>query len=316
MARLAPAFAAVCTITALAACARTLPPDASSANLYRDLRRLVTIAETTGWRVDRDEVHKIMPRAMMSLCRVAPAERERLGPWLEQRISQLGGPPEKAWRARGKRLAKISDLLVEHRIRLVYKQALLDAKQDCPFYIEPQRPYFRGRQIADNRFLFSFGAGGKAIGINQAGRNDISFGGAARALFGRSFGTRLTLMTGFEFGGSAAFPRNPDGGRSSLIIAFDSMVPLVSRIRLTNAYVELEAGYLFRFTEDDGTLQPGMHVGLAFGARVSRQPWLFPGGFFPGAVFGVAFERIFMRDGGDALNMIKIGFRAAFDIHF
>ena len=93
-------------LTAASACARRLPPDRSAAALYRDLERLVTVAETTGWGIDRKEVEGLESEALDSLCRVDPLARRNLREWLDGEVARAGGPVEVAWRARGQRLGQ------------------------------------------------------------------------------------------------------------------------------------------------------------------------------------------------------------------
>ena len=79
-------------LTAASACARRLPPDRSAAALYRDLERLVTVAETTGWGIDRKEVEGLESEALDSLCRVDPLARRNLREWLDGEVARAGGP--------------------------------------------------------------------------------------------------------------------------------------------------------------------------------------------------------------------------------
>ena len=289
-----------------ATCARSVPPRSSDASLYRDVQRLVTLSETTGWDIDRLEVQALLPDVLMSVCRTDAPTRQRVMKWLDAQIIVHGGPVEVAYQRRGRQLKRIAKLLELVRIRLTLQHAL-DHLDDCPFWLEP-RPRFRGRQIADNRWQLSFGGGGKGIVVLQGGREDINFGGGGRILFGRALGTRLTLLTGLELGASAAFPKDENGDRADLIFALDTVAPVVVRYRLVNSYLEFEAGYLGRYTEQNSSVDSGLHIGAAVGGRASRQRW-----FFPGAAFGISYERTFPTR-GPALNMVKLGFRVAIDV--
>lgn len=288
-------------------CARTLPPDPSAGALYRDLERLVSLRQATGWQIDRIEIEALLPDALMSTCQVEPARRVLLRDWLDARIAALGGPVDKAFRERGQSLERVSDLLALTRVRMTLDRAMSSADADCPFWLAP-RPLFRGRQISDDRWTFSLGGGGKGILVSQGDKQDLEFGGASRLMFGRNMGHRVALYTGLEAGASASIPEDELGQRTSLILAVDVGVPLVMRYHLVNSYFEAEAGYLLRSTDADwGDVEHGMHVGVAFGGRAARVRW-----FFPGAVLGVSYERTFPGD-EPALHMIKIGARAAFD---
>ncbi|MCB9571967.1 MAG: hypothetical protein H6709_07725 [Kofleriaceae bacterium] len=308
--------AALAAATALAGCARTLPPQRSSAVLYRDLERLVTISEATGWAVDRIELEKVLPAALDSVCRVEPPARAALRTWLDAEIERRGGPVEAAWRRRGKKLSRVSDLLTLTRVRAVLGVADVAADGDCPFWLEPQEP-FEGRQISDGRWELSFGGGGKGIVVLQGEDRDISFGGAGRLLLGRVFDDRSSVFAGVELGATASFPKSATGDRGALVFGFDVVAPVVYRYTLTNAYLEAEAGWLGHVTEEDlQTVDPGVHVGIAVGGRAMRTRFLFPG-----VALGLSYERTFPGDGGvdpltpvAPLTTIKLGLRAAFDL--
>lgn len=294
-------------LAVLVACARQTPATRPAASLYRDLERVVTVAEAAGWQIDRLEIDAVLSEALESTCRVSPAERDALAGWLDRTIAAAGGPVERAFQARGRRLGEVSDLLTLTRIRLLLARAAAAAPADCPFWMEPSDD-FAGRQISDGRWQLSGGGGGKGIYARQGGSGDLRFGGAGRVLVGRGFGTRSALYTGLELGGSGAFPRNEDGERTSLVIGYDAVVPVVYRHTLVNSYLELEGGWLGTGTEEDTELEHGVHLGAAFGARALRTRF-----FFPGAAIGASWERTFPESGAPQYS-VKLGLRAAFDI--
>lgn len=293
----------------LTGCARAVPAKAPEAALFRDLERMVSISETTGWRIDRIELASMEKDALLSVCRAEPAVRAQVLAWVDLRIEELGGDPASAWRARGKDLGKVKELLRATRIRKVLARAIEQADADCPFWIEPE-PNFAGRQISDDRWSLTLGGGGKGIVINQGGDTDLRFGGAGRLLVGRHIGSRVGLFFGVESGATASFPRDETGDRSNVVFGLDLVAPLVLRYTLVNGYFELEAGPLGSINEVDRELVPGMHVGIAAGGRAGRQRW-----FFPGAVFGISFERTFPdANQGDPITSVKLGFRVAIDV--
>lgn len=294
-------------VLALAACSRTqTPKDPSAAALFRDLEREVTVSATTGWGVDRIEIESILKGALDSVCRVDPLARRVLRGWIESELQRLGAPVETAYSARGRKLSKVEGLLVMTRISKLLARAE-EVANECPFWIEPQEP-FRGRQISDGRWQLSFGGGGKGIVVQQGKRQDFNAGGAGRLLFGRTFAGGDALYAGMEFGASAAFPKDDTGERTALVIGADVVAPLIYRRTLTNAYFELEAGWLGHTTETDwGEFDHGFHVGFAFGARALRARFVFPG-----AALGISYERIFLD--GDDVRTIKVGARVAFDL--
>jgi hypothetical protein len=296
-------------LTALASCARTLPPQPPAAVLYRDLDRIVTVASTTGWYVDRLELEKIETDALMSVCAVPPPARAVLVSWLDARIVAAGGPAREAYAKRGRKLSSIKELLRLTRIRMTLERAITSADEDCPFWVEPSNA-FPGRQISDDRWHVSLGGGGKGILVSQDSEHDLKFGGAGRLLLGRSIGDRIGLYAGLEAGASASFPRDEAGERGELVVALDVVAPIVMRYTLVNSYWEIEAGPLGTINELDRELIPGVHLGAAVGGRATRNRW-----FFPGAVFGVSWERTFpdaMQ--GEPVQYIKVGFRVAIDI--
>jgi hypothetical protein len=291
----------------LAACGpRPAPRDPTTRALLRDLERQVTVAATTGWGTDRLEIEGMLESTLDSVCRVDPLARRSLAGWLDAEIARLGGPVERAWRERGKDLSRVDDLLVLTRISKLLARAE-ELAGDCPFWLEPEEP-FRGRQVSQDRFVLAFGGGGKGMVVQRGDRVDFSAGGAGRLLFGRAFANGHALLAGLEAGGSASFPKDQSGARGGLVIGADLVAPLVYRRTLTNAYVELEAGWLGRSSEEDfGALDHGIHVGAAVGARALRTRFVFPG-----AAFGVSWERTFQ--GGEDVTLLKVGARVAFDL--
>ena len=292
---------------ALGACRTPAPAQPSERTLFRDLERLVTIAETPGWGVDRVEIDKLMNPALDSVCRVDALERRSLASWIDAEITRKGGPVEEAYLRRGKRLKKVDDLLVLTRVKLVLARAE-EMSLDCPFWLEAEHP-FRGRQVSEQAWVVSLGGGGKGHIISQGTRQDLGFGGAARILFGRMFSDGDGLFVGAELNASGSFPRDEMGERTKLQVGADLVVPLVYRYVVTaNTHLEFSGGWLGRSTEDDwGDVDHGAHFGFAIGGRALRTRFLFPG-----AALGFSWERTFID--GDDRTVIKFGVRGGFDI--
>lgn len=288
-------------------CRTPAPQEPSERALFRDLERLVTIAETPGWGVDKVEIEKLMNPALDSVCRVGALERRLLAGWIDSEINRTGGPVEVAYVRRGKKLKAVSDLLVLTRIKLVLARAE-EMSLDCPFWLEPERP-FRGRQVSERAWVISLGGGGKAHIISQGDRQDLGFGGAARLLLGRMFTNGDGLFVGAELNASGSFPRDESGERTTLQVGADLVIPLVYRHVVTaNTHLELSGGWLGRSTEEDWTdVDQGVHFGFAIGGRALRTRFLFPG-----AALGVSWERTFID--GDDRTVIKLGVRGGFDI--
>ena len=287
-------------------CAHSLPADHLTSVAYRDMQRLITIEEAAGWTIDRFEVDKILPHALLSLCQISSAHREGLLTWLENEMKRHGGPVEKVYREKGR--SGISELLELFRIHLVVEKAHEIAEQSCPIWLQADE-HFSGRQISDNRWFFSGGGGGKLILVSQNNVDDVYAGGGGRIMFGRNFGAHWATLIGSEFGGNASFPKNDLGERGALTFGFDTVIPLVLRYRWVNTFLELETGYLYRFTEGQEPSASGVHFGIAFGGRATLQRW-----FFPGVVFGVSYEQTFNEQDIYSLKTIKLGFRGVLDL--
>jgi len=295
------------SVVALGACLTAAPAQRSERALFRDLERLVTVAETPGWGVDRVEIDKLLNPALDSVCRVDPLARRALAGWIDAEINRKGGPVEAAYLRRGKKLKAVDDLLVLTRVKLVLARAE-ELSLDCPFWLEPEHP-FRGRQISESAFVISIGGGGKGHIISQGTRQDLGFGGAGRILFGRNFDDGDGVFIGAELNASGSFPRDEMGERTKLQVGADLVVPLVYRHVVTaNTFLELAGGWLGRSTEADWTdVDHGAHVGFAIGGRALRTRFLFPG-----AALGISWERTFID--GDDRTVFKFGVRGGFDI--
>lgn len=287
-------------------CAESLPPTSSGRALYGDLQRMVRWRSAQGWSVDRLALSAVEGDALESTCRTPAPDRDVLLGWLDSEIVRRGGPVEEAWRRAGKNLAAVAELLELTRIRMVLAAAAGSAPADCPFWLTPDEP-FRGRQIADDRWQLTLEGGGKGILLRSEGELDISAGGAGRVLVGRTFGSRLAVLTGVELGGGAELRPNGDGERG-VVFAFDVVVPAVLRWRMVSTYLEAEAGYLAHWTERDQGVVSGVHLGAAFGFKALRQRWIVPG-----LAIGIAYERTLPGDDRPVLELFKIGLRVTLD---
>ena len=296
---------------ASAGCTRPpLPAQPSSAALYRDMERLVTVREASGWEIDRLEIEHILSATLMSACQVEPAQRLALRDWVDERIAMTGGPVELAYQRRGKpgAAADYDELLTLTRVRALLDRTIAVAEDDCPFWLEP-RGVFEGRQISDGRWQVSLSGGGRANLVISGGETDLEFGGASRALIGRVFDNGMGLYTGLEIGGGASVPKGDDGMRTSLVLGVDVVAPIMARYYWVNTFADFELGYIAHATEEDWSdLDHGVHVGAYVAGRAMRVRW-----FFPGGGFGVSYQRTFPVGGAEPLNMIKVGFRGSLD---
>lgn len=295
-------------LAALLGCTGARPEPRAQSALYRDLERMVNISAAAGWHIDRVEIDELMSDALQSVCRVPAADRRGLLAWIDAEIMDAGGPVEVAYRERGHELSKVKRLLELTRIKKLLARATVLADDDCPFWVEPSER-FSGRQLLDDRWVLSFGGGGKGIVLISGDDVDLSAGGAGRLLLGRAFGPHWMISAGLEIGALASFPKDADGGRQNLVLGADLVAPAVVRYRLVNSYVEVQGGYLGQVREGSSAVTDGVNVGAAFGAQASRARW-----FLPGAAFGVSLERTFEDQVQPAQWAIKAGFRVAIDL--
>jgi hypothetical protein len=288
----------------VAACAGAVPPEPSSARLYRDLQRLVTLSAAGSWGADRLEVQALLRDALESVCRATPERRLDVLGWIEARNRALGGPVEAAWKAHGRDLEAVSELVELTRIQKLLTLSI-ESAGDCPFWIEPAEP-FSGRQITDDRWIFAIEFGGRVNLTWVDGQFNPAFGPATRTVVGRMFGPHWGILSGIDTNGSAQFPRTEDGSTLPTVhFALDVMVPVIVRYRMVNSYVEIEAGALLRFAEgqDDA---PGYHIGASYGLKYTTRAMT------PGLSFGVAFEQILPK-GGPTTYFVKAGARITLD---
>ncbi len=310
-------------------CATQVPATRSESVLYRDLERIVSVSEAAGWEIDRLEIEGALGDALLSVCQATPATRAALLEWIDARIAVVtrvagggasatsatsaDGPVAELWRRRGRKLREIAGLLTLVRARGLLVAAIDATAEDCPFWLEASDT-FAGRQIVDDRWQLELAGGGKGIlglaTISEVDALDVTGGGAGRVSVYRHFGPRWSLGLGFELGGSADFLRDELGNRAGLVFALDLVAPLALRYRLVSSFYELEIGALGHGREGDGSLVPGLHVGIAVGGLALRQRW-----FVPGAALALSYEQTFPDDGGsEPLKLIKIGVRVSLDI--
>ncbi|ACY15914.1 hypothetical protein [Haliangium ochraceum] len=293
----------------LLGCVRPLPEHPSTAALYRDLERLVTVREASGWEIDRLEVDAMLSAAMMSACQVTPVQRAELLAWMDTRIQDLGGPILDAYHRSGNQLSGHEELLSITRARLLLDRADARAAEDCPFWLESGE-HFAGRQISDDRWQVSLSSGGRGNLVVRGDQADLQFGGASRALIGRVFDNSMALYTGLELAAGASVPKDEDGERTSLVLGVDLIAPVTWRYYWVNTFFDIETGYVAHATEEDWRdIDHGVHFGVYVAGRSTRVRW-----FFPGAGFGASYDAIF-RTGDDrkTLHVLSVGFRGSFD---
>jgi hypothetical protein len=316
-----PALIMAAAALAVGACAPVLPEAPAERALVRDVARAVDLRSEIGWLVDDHELHTAVPEAMKSVCQVRPEDRQAALAWLDRRIDVEGGDVVSRWRATGKRLGRVEQLLLLSRVRLVLRTAEDWAQRGrCPFWLEPS-PVFAGVHVQGRRFIFTVEGGGRFIQEFALGTTKYGGGGAGRLLVGYGLGEAWALSAGLEFGGSARFTNLRLGEQSE----FPELVglaaaPIVLRWQFgLSAQAEIEAGplaYIDRASADQATgrieanYDWGWRVGFAVGGTYLR----LQRGVMPRFAVAVNVDRVPGVDGKAALTQLGIGLRTGVDL--
>src|SRR5437016_3274547 len=70
-------------------------------NLIFDVRKVVEIQASSGWKIDRYEYEKMMPDTLLSVCRTTDETRSLALAELAREVEQKGGPLEEALKKNG-----------------------------------------------------------------------------------------------------------------------------------------------------------------------------------------------------------------------
>jgi hypothetical protein len=313
--------AALILLLAAAACGPTLPWQPVQRALVRDVQRVVDVRGNVGWFIDESEIQAVLPDVMKSFCQVPLEDRESSLVWLDRYIAELGGPDVvAAWRARGKKVSKVEELLLVSRTRMLLARATEWANQGrCPFWLEPT-PRFHGVHTQDYRFIATIEGGGRITQEYALGRVRFGGGGSGRILVGYGIAEGWGLTTGLEIGGGARFTNLALGEQSEFPqIVGQAAAPVVLRRQLgLTTHAELEAGpmaYFDRGSADASTREVKLHFdwGVRLGAALGGTYLRLHRGFIP--KFAVAFTVDFVPAMGEqpGLTQIGLGLRTGLD---
>jgi len=241
--------------------------------------RVVDVREKApGWEFDALEVEAVMPDVLPSACLVSEAHRTAALAWMAQEIARQGGSPEAKWRANGKQLGKIDDLLRLTRARLTLERAAAGARAGrCPFWMEPDER-FAGRQSFARRWFLGVESGGGVNAGLAAGTIDFGPSGSVRALGGHGVGETWSLMAGIEGGGGARLTEFKLVDQQIPPLDAFLALPVVGRRMLgLSAHLDLEAAaiaYIDRLDVSQGgirwTAAPGIRLGAGVGGSYVR----------------------------------------------
>ncbi len=285
---------------------------ATVASLLFDVRKVVEVQVSTGWKIDRYEYEKMMPDTLLSVCRTTDETRSFALAEAGREVTRLGGPLVAALEKNGNKIDELKPLLFATRVERTLAEAVRRAPSECPLWIQPKRE-FRALQAGVDRFILSLEGGGAGLLQYAAGSAGTGFtvggGGGGRLLLGRGFGQSWSVRVGPELSGVALVQR--DEGSTSLPLQFQGALPLVVRYTDVSWHYNAEAAPLAMFTENDPVLRYGFRVGVMVGISGlqvrSFIPWFGVGG---------AVELFPDSDGRPMLVNLKGGLRAGLDWDF
>jgi hypothetical protein len=284
------------------------PPRAVRA-LLDDLEKIVEVQVSVGWKIDRYEIEEMMPDALLSVCRTTEDTRSAALTALDERLDDLGGPPEEAYRASGGRYKAIGPNLFVGRIRALLEEAIRRAPSECPFYIE-QEPDFTGVQTDAHRFSISAAGGGLFTLQHWGGKVfKIGGGGSGRLLLSYGLTPRWSIMAGPELGVTAIFDQTEVS--TNFPLQFVGATPIVVRLRSVTWHYDIEAAPLGFYTQTEGEVSFGLRGGFLVGVSTLRIR-----GIMPWFGVGANVEYIFPTDVRGGLTLLKGGARVGFDWDF
>lgn len=285
---------------------------ATVASLLFDVRKVVEVQVSTGWKIDRYEYEKMMPDTLLSVCRTTDETRSFALAEAGREVTRLGGPLVAALEKNGNKIDELKPLLFATRVERTLAEAVRRAPSECPPWIQPKQE-FRALQAGVDRFILSLEGGGAGLLQYAAGSAGTGFtvggGGGGRLLLGRGFGQSWSVRVGPELSGVALVQR--DEGSTSLPLQFQGAIPLVVRYTDVSWHYNAEAAPLAMFSENDPVLRYGFRVGVMVGISGlqvrSFIPWFGVGG---------AVELFPDSDGRPMLVNLKGGLRAGLDWDF
>lgn len=277
--------------------------------LVHDLEKIIENQTSLGWKIDKYDFDKMMPDALLSVCRSTDEARLAALGELDERINDLGGPLEEAYRSRGKSLKGLGELVFVTRIHDLLEEASQRASGECPLGMEPE-PDFRGLQTDAYRFTISVEGGGLFMLQRPKGEAyQFGGGGSGRLLLGRGLNQHWTVLAGVELGGAAIIAQTDT--TTNFPLQFTGAIPVVLRRHWVTWHFDFEAAPLGFFTASDLALRPGARFGFLIGISTLRirriMPW---------AGLGIAGEYVFRAPDHKPLSIAKGGLRVGFDWDF
>lgn len=285
--------------------------DASSELVLLDLRKIVELQISTGWKIDRYEFEAMMPNALLSLCPASEAVRARVVARAEDAERDAGGPLEEAVGRNGGLVEGLDDVLFASRVAELAREASLRAPHECPRWSRTRDDVQALQTPVDRWFLTAEGGGQAAIQFERGGTSGVSSvtlggGGGGRVLVGRAFGAAWSVRVGPELSGKALVKRS--GESTSLPLQFQAALPIVVRYTRVSWFTSGEAAPLVLAQEGEAALRGGGRLGFVVGRSALQLR-----GIVPWAGLGAEVEVFPSFDERPTLVNLKGGLRAGID---
>ncbi len=283
-------------------------------SLVFDIRKVVEIQASSGWKIDRYEYEKMMPDALLSVCRTTDEIRGFALAQLRTEVAQLGGPLEDALKKNNNEISELKPLLFATRVEHTLEEAMRRAPSECPLWLTPKTS-FRSIQTGVDRFTITVEGGGTGLIQYSAThpKNTTGFtiggGGGGRLLLGRGFNHVWSVRTGAELNVIALVQREAQG--TSLPLQFVGAIPVIVRYTDVSWHYNFEVAPLGFASELDPKVRYGFRVGLMIGISTLQVR-----SFIPWAGIGGAVEVFPESDGRSLLLNLKGGVRAGVDWDF
>jgi hypothetical protein len=274
--------------------------EAGARVLVRDLRRVVTLEEKTGWGIDDYEYEAMLPAALESLCRTPQGALALVEVTLSEATEALGGDPRERLEEPGVTLSDLSELMSAWRTQELFRRAHGE-RERCPFWMKT-RENFRGLHSDEARLSVHLEGGGAVIARFIDGELRFGAGGGGRLMLGYGLAESWDLRAGLGCGGGALADETVSA--ENLEADFYVDVPVVLRHSGVLWRQEIEVAGIAHGIPWKDPMQFGMRLGglIGFGyLRVQE--------FMPWVGLGVYAEYSFARDGMPDVWTLRTGVR-------
>lgn len=291
-----------------AGCAAPRPPPGPQRALHDDLTAIVVTEARSDWVADRLEFEQMGPRALQSGCLTPPTDRQALRAWLDAEIARQGGPAAARYAKNGNDFKSIEDLVELERIRGTLAWIEAHAADDCPFWLQPDAD-FAGVQSSQGRFVLLVESMGGFQLVRGEGP-DLRFGGGGggRLLPGFGLTDRVTLVGGFELGGTTTFPADSNGSRT-VKPAWAFATPVMMRLHAGTWRFDTEAALIARAPiEAPDDLRYGARLAQAVGIAGLRVA-----GVMPYVMIWAGYEWLPPAGGESGVEIMRFGTRVGID---